>query len=85
MKKLLLIILSATLICNYVFSVTPPEVVKKAFDKKFPASSDVTWSKENVKEWEAEFTFEGNKLSANFAVDGTWIETEQAIAINNFT
>jgi hypothetical protein len=79
MKKLMLIIICITLIGNFLFAITPPEAVKKAFEKKFPTASSIAWSKENAKEWEAEFTFEGNKISTNFGEDGTWLETEQEI------
>ena len=54
------------------FAGTPPDAVKKAFAKKFPTATQVSWGKESAKEWEADFIFEGSKISANFLQDGTW-------------
>src|SRR5216683_4680125 len=59
-----------------------PAAVQKAFEQKFPKATKVGWGKENEKEWEAEFTFNGSKLSANFTSDGVWVETEKEIAIS---
>ena len=61
------------------FAINPPVAVQKAFEKKFSTATKITWGKEAAKEWEAEFTFEGNIISANFAEDGTWLETEREI------
>ncbi|TDD95954.1 PepSY-like domain-containing protein [Flavobacterium cellulosilyticum] len=82
MKKLLMI-MSIVLIYSCAFAGTPPEAVKKAFLKKFSTASKVSWGKESPKEWEAEFTYEGSKVSANFSEDGTWLETEREIKIDN--
>jgi len=79
MKKLLLMIMSVALIYSCSYAGTPPAAVQKAFEKKFPNATSVSWGKEGDKEWEAEFTFDGDKISANFAEDGTWLETEQEI------
>ena len=82
MKKLVML-LSIVLMCSCVFAGTPPDAVKKAFAKKFPTATKVSWGKEGPKEWEADFTYEGNTISANFFQDGTWLETEKQIkAIN---
>ncbi len=81
MKKVFLIIMSVAFICSCSYAGTPPDAVKEAFVKKFPSATGVTWGKEGTKEWEAEFTFEGDKISANFANDGTWLETEKEIKI----
>jgi hypothetical protein len=78
MKKLIMII-SIVLVCSCAFAKTPPDSVKKAFAKKFPTATKVSWGVEGPKEWEAEFTFEGSKISANFSDDGTWLETEREI------
>ena len=78
MKKILTI-LTIAFICSCSYAQTPPKAVKDAFAKKFPNSTKISWGKEAPKEWESEFTFEGNKISANFAENGTWLETEKKI------
>ena len=79
MKKIVLMFMAVAIFCSCSFSLTPPKAVKDAFDKKFPAATKIAWGKEAAKEWEAEFTFEGDKISANFYEDGTWLETEKEI------
>ncbi len=71
--------MSIALIYSCSFATTPNASVQKAFAKKFPGATKVTWGKEGPKELEAEFTFEGSKISANFALDGTRLETEREI------
>ncbi len=78
MKKVMMI-LALVLIYSCSFASTPPKVVSDAFTKKFPTATKVSWGKEGPKEWEAEFTLNGEKISANFGQDGTWLETEQEI------
>jgi hypothetical protein len=79
MKKLFLMIMSVAFIYSCSYAGNPPAAVQKAFEKKFPNATNISWGKENTKEWEAEFTFDGDKISANFAEDGTWLETEKEI------
>ncbi|MCF6185068.1 MAG: PepSY-like domain-containing protein [Bacteroidales bacterium] len=56
-----------------------PVKVKTTFSQKFPNAKKVKWDKEGKSEWEAEFKMNGKEYSANFAVDGTWKETEHEI------
>ena len=58
-----------------------PGPVKSAFNTKFPGATAVKWGKENAKEYEAEFTFNNNAVSANFGLDGSWVETETVIPV----
>ena len=62
---------------------TAPSAVKKSFEKKFPTATKVSWGKESETEWEAEFTLNGKKVSANFAQNGEWLETETNIDITS--
>jgi hypothetical protein len=82
MKKVILVLMSVVFICSCLFAGNPPAAVQKSFEKKFPGVAKVNWGKEGPGEWEAEFTFEGAEISANFAEDGTWLETEKEIRID---
>ena len=79
MRKLFLMMMSVALIYSCSYAGNPPAAIQKAFEKKFPNATKISWGKEGAIEWEAEFTFEGDKISANFAEDGTWLETEKEI------
>ncbi|HEY6064190.1 MAG TPA: PepSY-like domain-containing protein [Chitinophagaceae bacterium] len=59
-----------------------PEAVKNAFAARFPAATNVSWGKENAKEYEAEFKLNNNSVSANFGLDGSWVETESVIPVS---
>jgi hypothetical protein len=56
-----------------------PAPVKIAFNNKFPGATDIKWEKENKKEFEANFKMNNAEVSANFGLDGTWVETETTI------
>lgn len=83
MKKLFLLF---ALVATFSFhacsqsSKEVPAAVKTAFSEKFPDASKIKWSMESKTEWEAEFKMNGKEYSANYAVDGTWMETEYEIA-----
>jgi hypothetical protein len=60
-----------------------PQAVKNAFAAKFPAATNISWGKENAKEYEAEFKLNNNSVSANFGMDGSWVETESMIPVTD--
>jgi hypothetical protein len=60
--------------------IKAPALVSTAFAKQFPYATNVKWGKENAKEYEAEFTLKGEKMSANYDLQGNWKETEKEIA-----
>jgi hypothetical protein len=56
-----------------------PANIKTDFPQKFPTATKKKWDKENDKEWEAEFKSDGKEESANYDLNGSWLETEYEI------
>jgi len=75
-KFVVLIAVIAISLSSNCQSVTPPAAVKTAFKTKYPKATNIKWGKENAKEYEAEFKLNGTSVSANFGLDGSWVETE---------
>jgi hypothetical protein len=82
MKKSFLLLISILFIVCSCLGVKPPDSVQKAFDQKFPSALNVSWGKESSTEYEAEFTWNGNNVSANFSAYGSWLETETEIPVS---
>jgi len=59
-----------------------PRKAEATFTKMFPSATAIKWDKENSKEWEAEFTMKERNYSAKFTIDGTWLETEYDMNLN---
>jgi Putative beta-lactamase-inhibitor-like, PepSY-like len=80
MRKIFFVALVS--VCTYATSFAQknaPAAVIKAFNQKFPNASNVKWDKENAHEYEAGFTWNGIKQSANYSDLGVWLETESPI------
>jgi hypothetical protein len=60
-----------------------PKEVETAFYSKFPKAINVKWDKENATEYEASFTNNSIKYSANYSIDGKWLETESPETFEN--
>jgi Putative beta-lactamase-inhibitor-like, PepSY-like len=56
-----------------------PKAIIDAFTLKFPSATNVKWGKESAREYEAEFKMNDKEVSANFRLDGSWVETETTI------
>lgn len=78
---LCLLLLSNAASAQEKSAIKIPTSVASTFNLKCPNATQIRWEKEDAKVWEAEFTSEGNKISANFADDGTWLETEREIVV----
>jgi hypothetical protein len=78
----MLFMAASLLMATQACSVNVPKDVKDAFAKKFPTVKWEKWSKENDKTLEAEFVLDGKTVSALFSLDGTWMETEEEIAVD---
>ena len=63
--------------------ISVPEAVQDAFTARYPAATSVDWEMEGEGEYEAEFRLNNQRMSAVFATDGTWLETETAIRKGN--
>lgn len=75
MKHIILVVCLA-LMASTTKAIHVPDLVSKAFQQKFPTVKKVKWEKENDADFEAEFTLNGKQVSAVFAADGAWRETE---------
>jgi hypothetical protein len=60
-----------------------PDTVKSSFYSKFPNAENVKWGKESKSVYEAEFKLSDTDMSANFSVEGEWLETETEIQITS--
>lgn len=77
MKKYFFVAL--TVLFSYVTTLAQSKTnnaVETVFKAKFPTATKVKWDKENEHEYEASFTENGIKHSANFSDKGEWLETE---------
>ena len=83
MKNIFIVLVAAVAISQSVNCqpIKVPAAVKNAFNAKYPNATNVEWGKENAKEYEAEFKMNGNAVSANFGMNGSWVETESVIPV----
>ena len=56
-----------------------PAAVLTAFSAKYPDEDDPDFRLDDRGNWEAHFKQDGEKWRADFAPDGTWVETEASI------
>jgi len=77
----LLSILALFIILNCGDSVyaQAPKVVKNTFKKMYPGENDPDWHEDDHGNFEANFKQDGIKYRADYAPNGSWIETETSI------
>jgi len=80
MKNLFYAVLALISLTACSQSKNAPQNVLNAFNQKFPNAKEVEWGKENENVWEAEFELSDKDMSANFNLNGDWLETETEIA-----
>ena len=83
MKKNILFILFLSAGSIVLAQKNIPDTIKAAFSKKFPTASNVKWGLEEDEQFEAKFTLNGKKFSANFFPNGNWKETEVELSQND--
>ena len=81
-KNILFFIISIVVYLPAFCQLKIPDAVKNAFSNKFSTATNVKWEKENKNELEANFKMNNTDVSANFGLDGTWVETETTIPAN---
>ncbi len=81
MRFLLPIILFSIFSCepSAVKDIKVPDVVKKAFAKKYPNEKKENWNIDRNGSYEAKFKEGGETFKADFTPDGMWIETETSL------
>ena len=82
MKKLIIVAIIAMLSTTALHATEVPEVVKKAFQQKFPTAKKVKWEKEKNNDFEASFILNDKEVSAVYSIDGQLKETETEIAVS---
>ena len=84
MKKYFFVVLAIVCSSTTIFAQNKaPKAVEMAFNIKFPKATKVKWGKESPNEYEADFTENGIKYSANFSAEGKWLETESPVFFEN--
>ena len=77
MKKIFFVALTIVCSCVTTFAQSKTKnAAVLAFNLKFPKATKVNWEKENATEYEANFLLDEKKHSANYSIDGKWLETE---------
>lgn len=84
MKKIITALLALVYINNIAIAqkIEPekvPDGVMATFKEKFPTATKVNWEMENKTNYQAEFTFKEEEVSANFDSEGNWIDSEVEI------
>jgi hypothetical protein len=82
MKKLIIVAIVAMFSTTALHATEVPEVVKKAFQQKFPTAKKVKWEKEKNNDFEASFILNDKEISAVYSIDGQLKETETEIAVS---
>lgn len=76
---LVIICLTLFISCSNGVKAQAPDAVKKTFQSKYPGENDPDWHTDSNGNYESNFKIDGIKYRADFAPDGSWIETESSI------
>lgn len=76
MKNLFLVAITLLSLAACSQKKVVPQKILDAFSQKYPNAKEVEWGKEEASIWEAEFELTDKDMSANFNLNGDWLETE---------
>lgn len=77
------IFLMLCIVATNCYAQQIPAKAKTAFISHFPKATSVKWGKDGKDSYEANFMENGKEMSANFATNGAWQETETEMAGND--
>ncbi|MFS4482590.1 PepSY-like domain-containing protein [Hyunsoonleella sp. 2307UL5-6] len=83
LTSIILFCIVLTFSCNTSVNSQAPEAVKTTFKAKYPGENDPDWHKDSHGNYESHFKIDGIKYRADFKADGTWIETESSINMDD--
>lgn len=75
--------LSLPLVAQKVSTEEVPSIVLNAFKTRFPQVSGAKWEKEGTSGFEASFKMNKESYSANFGMEGKWLETEKPMSMKS--
>jgi hypothetical protein len=74
--KAILTALQVFLFSSCLFAQEISPLAEQALQEKYPGAQNVEWDRTGKREYQGDFVLKGKTMSATFAPNGEWIETE---------